>query len=316
MRQYWDPEMLVAVESVFDAIGKGRYDVDDVEARRQYSRRQEAAVPPVTAPEVVGVSIQEVSAPSYDGAGIPLVIYRPDRPLPGSVMVYLHGGGMIDGGRSMYEPYCMDYVAATGIPMVFPEYRLAPEYPDPTPVEDCLAAVRWTAAHLAALGADADRIIVVGDSAGGGLAAGVALLARDRGGPNLAAQLLVYPMLDDRTVGRGMSVDENQIWTYDDNVTGWHALLGDRYGTDDVPIYAAPARAQDLTGLPRTYIDIGTIDIFRDEAIDYAARLWRAGVSAELHVYPGAPHGFETIAPQARISKEAISRRVAFLRSV
>lgn len=314
MRQYWDPELLAGVEAVFDAIGRGRYAVDDVASRREYGRRQEAVMQPGAIPGPAGVSVQEACATSYDGTEIPLVVYRPDGPLRGSVVVYLHGGGMIDGGRSMYEPYCMEYVAATGIPMVFPEYRLAPEHPDPAPVQDCFAALQWTAAHLKEL--NAGRIMLFGDSAGGGLAAGVALLARDRGGPRLAAQLLAYPMLDDRTVGRGVPIDENQIWTYDDNVTGWHALLGDRYGTDDVSIYAAPARADDLTGLPRTYVDIGTIDIFRDEAIDYAARLWQAGVSAELHVYSGAPHGFETIAPQARVSKDAISRRVAFLRSV
>lgn len=315
MRQYWDPEMLAAVESIFAAIGPGRFAVDDVASRRQYGQHQETSMQDGTGKDISGISIREVSTRAYDGAKLPLVVYLPDGPLPGSAILYLHGGGMIDGSRSMYEAFCMEYVAATGIPMVFPEYRLAPEHPDPTPVEDCFAALQWTAANLELLGAGADRVIIFGDSAGGGLAAGVTLLARDRGGPNVAAQLLAYPMLDDRTVS-GDVIDEHQIWTYDDNVTGWHALLGERYGTDDVPIYAAPARAQDLTNLPRTYIDVGTIDIFREEAIDFAARLWQAGVSAELHVYPGAPHGFETFAPQARQSQDAISRRVAFLRSV
>ncbi len=206
------------------------------------------------------------------------------------------------------------YVAQSGLPVVAPEYRLAPEHPDPTPVEDCYTALQWAAAHLDLL--DADRLVIGGDSAGGGLTAGVALLARDRGGPSVDAQLLVYPMLDDRTAASNSTLGDDLVWTYGDNATGWGALLGDRFGTDDVSPYAAPARAKDLSGLPRTFIDVGSVDVFRDEDVAYATRLWAAGVSAELHVYPGVPHAFETFAPESEVARRAVAARIDFLRSV
>jgi len=163
---------------------------------------------------------------------------------------------------------------------------------------------------------DPARLAVMGDSAGGGLAAGVCLLARDRGGPAIAQQILVYPMLDDRT-----SVPDPQLvpfltWTYDDNVTGWRALLGESAGDGDVSPYAAPARATDLSGLPSTYIEVGELDIFRNEDISYARRLADAGVSTELHLYPGCPHAFEGLAPNAPVSQRAVASRVRRLCSL
>ncbi|HNM93171.1 MAG TPA: alpha/beta hydrolase fold domain-containing protein, partial [Mycobacterium sp.] len=155
------------------------------------------------------------------------------------------------------------------------------------------------------------------DSAGGGLAAGVALLARDRGGPALALQLLIYPMLDDRTRTPSPELaPEFLTWNYEDNLTGWTALLGAAAGGDDVPVYAAPARAADLAGLPPAYLDVGDLDIFRDEDIDYARRLSAAGVATELHVHPGCPHAFEGLAPGADVSRRVIADRVRRLRSL
>ena len=168
---------------------------------------------------------------------------------------------------------------------------MAPEHPDPTPVTDCYAALRWLADNAATLDISPDRITVMGDSAGGGLAAGVTLMARDRGGPAIAQQILIYPMLDDRTTTPDPALVPSLTWTYDDNVTGWGALLGG--GPQHVSPYAAPARAQDLTNLPPTFIDVGDLDIFRDEDIAYAQRLIEAGVPTELHLYPGCPHAFE-----------------------
>jgi acetyl esterase/lipase len=200
------------------------------------------------------------------------------------------------------------------------DYRIAPEHPHPTPVEDCYAALRWLAEGAATLGVDPARIGVMGDSAGGGLAAGVCLLARDRGGPPVAAQLLIYPMLDDRTHTPDPALLPFLTWSYDDNITGWAALLGDKAridgaGTGAVSPYAAPARATDLTGLPDTYIDVGDLDIFRDEDITYARRLSDAGVPTELHLHPGCPHAFEALARRADVSQRAIGDRVRRLRA-
>jgi acetyl esterase/lipase len=200
--------------------------------------------------------------------------------------------------------------------MLVVDYRIAPEHPDPTPVQDCYAALRWLAGNAATLGVGAARIAVMGDSAGGGLAAGVSLLARDRGGPAIAQQLLIYPMLDDRAHPPDSRLLPFLTWTYDDNITGWAALLGERAGTDGVSPYAAPAHATDLTGLPDTYIDVGDLDIFRDEDIAYAQRLADAGVATELHLHPGCPHAFETLARKADVSQRAIADRIRRLRTL
>lgn len=191
---------------------------------------------------------------------------------------------------------------------------MAPEHSGEAPVEDCYAALCWLAEHAADLGADPARLAVAGDSAGGGLAAGVSLLARDRGGPALALQLLIYPMLDDRTTKPDPELPpEFLTWTYEDNITAWGALRGDRA---DLSVYAAPARAENLNGLPPTYLDTGDLDIFRAEDIDYATRLSAAGVPTELHVHPGCPHAFEGLAPDADVSRRVVADRVRRLRAL
>ena len=267
-------------------------------------------------PEFPDITVAEHEVTGYDGATVPLRVYRKEGEQPGSVHVYIHGGGMILGSLDMYEVTVKNYVQQTGVPIVAPEYRLAPEHPYPAPVEDCYSALVWAAEHATEFGGDPDRIVVGGDSAGGNLAAAVALMARDRGWPGIAAQLLIYPMLDDRNVNPDPALGEMLTWTYDDNITGWQAYLGASYGGDDVPAYAAPARAEDLSRLPRTFLDVGGNDIFRDEDIDYASRLWRAGVPTELHVYPGGPHGYETLAGETDIARRTLTARHAFLRSV
>jgi acetyl esterase/lipase len=189
------------------------------------------------------------------------------------------------------------------------EYRLAPEFPDPYPVEDSYAALVWIAEHAADLG-DQDRILIVGASAGAGVAAGTALLARDRSGPRLTGQLLIGPMIDDRD--RTVSTTQYEgmpPWDRNSNRMGWTALLGDRRGTDDVSIYAAPSRAVDLSGLPPAFIDCGSAEVFRDEDVAYASALWAAGVQAELHVWAGGIHGFDFVTPDAAISRAARAAR-------
>jgi acetyl esterase/lipase len=192
------------------------------------------------------------------------------------------------------------------------EYRLAPETPYPGPLEDCYAGLQWVEAHAADLGIDASRIGIGGASAGGGLAAGLCLLTRDRGGAAPAFQLLVYPMIDDRQITPS-SAWLDPIWPPSANAFGWGAYLGEARGGPDVPIYAAAARAQELRGLPPTLISVGALDGFSDEDIDYAVRLRHAGVPVELHVYPGAPHGFNGLVPGAAISRRANADIAAWL---
>ena len=194
--------------------------------------------------------------------------------------------------------------------LVTVEYRLAPEFPDPYPIEDCYSALTWLASHAPALAVDMDRVFLVGASAGGGLAAGTALLSRDRSGPQVAGQLLAYPMLDDRAETLSTTQFEGiGVWDRISNTTGWSALLGSRRGGDDVSIYAAPSRATDLSGLPPAYLEVGSAEVFRDETVQYATAIWAAGGRAELHVWPGAFHACDLLTPDAAISLEMGSAR-------
>jgi acetyl esterase/lipase len=266
-------------------------------------------------PPVLGVSTTDDEVVRDDGARIGLRWFVRDGTEGASAVVYLHGGGMICGSVDLYHSLVAAYVAASGVRMLAVDYRVAPEHPHPTPVEDCFAALGWLHEHAAELGVDPGRIAVMGDSGGGGLAAGVALLARDRGTP-LAHQILVYPMLDDRNTLPDPELVAFAAWTYDSNRIGWTALLGDSAGGDDVPSYAAPAREQDLARLAPAYVEVGELDIFRDEDIDYARRLAAAGVSVELHVHPGAPHGFDRIAPDSGLVRRAMADRLRVLQAL
>jgi acetyl esterase/lipase len=191
-----------------------------------------------------------------------------------------------------------------GIVGVSVEYRLAPEHPYPAPLDDCYAALAWTFEHADELGIDRERIGIGGISAGGGLAAALALLARDRGELSPSFQLLDCPMIDDRQSTSSMQLDGLYVWSRESNEFGWRSYLGDLYGSPDLPPYAAAARATDLTGLPPAFVSVGAIDGFRDEDIDYATRLNQAGVPCELHVYPGLPHGYGLV-PEAAMVRRA-----------
>ncbi len=209
----------------------------------------------------------------------------------------------------------LDWVEQLGIAAISVGYRLAPEHPHPAPVEDCYAGLLWTVKSAAELGIDPNRLLISGSSAGGGLAAGVVLLARDRGGPTLAGQLLMCPMLDDRNrTASSHELRGEGVWDRTSNETGWTALLGDGRGSDDVSPYAAPARADDLSRLPPTFVDVGSVDTFRDEDVDFAVRVWQAGGIAELHVWPGGFHGFDGQLPQAALSRAARSARIEWIR--
>jgi acetyl esterase/lipase len=227
---------------------------------------------------------------------------------------YIHGGGLVAGDERSDMGVIGDWVQQAGVVVVSVRYRLAPEHPYPAAVDDCVAGLRWTAAHLSLLGASGPPV-VAGISAGGGLAAATVLRVRDQGGPEIAGQLLMCPMLDDRTVpAPGEVPGPYDTWSRASNLTGWTALLGDARGTDDVSPYAAPARTGDLTGLPPTFVDVGSLDAFRDEDVDYARRIWAAGGDAELHVWTGGYHGFEALVADAAVSRAARAARIDWLR--
>lgn len=266
-----------------------------------------------------GVDHAERRVQAPDGAELTLSVFTPraggEDPAGRPGIFYLHGGGMIFGERFSGLPTVLRWLTELGAIGMSLEYRLAPEHPDPVPVEDCYAGLRWAVAHAGELGFDPARLVIAGISAGGGLAAGTALLARDRGGPPLCAQLLICPMLDDRNE----SISSRQfqgvgVWDRISNDTGWDALLGERRGTDAVSAYAAPARATDLGGLPPTFIDVGSAEVFRDEDVAYASRIWAAGGEAELHVWQGGFHGFDGNVPEARVSVAARETRTQWLR--
>lgn len=229
----------------------------------------------------------------------------------------LHGGGMVGGSRWAVVPMIVEWVLEYGAVAASVDYRLAPEFPDPVPVEDAFSGYEWFVARAADLGFDPNRVLMGGVSAGGGLAAGATLLARERGSMMPFGLLLTSPMLDDRDDTRSAhEVDGVGIWDRTSNRTGWTALLGDRRGTDDVSIAAAPARATDLSDLPPTYLDVGSAEVFRDEVVAFARGIWAAGGIAELHVWPGGFHGFQGIVPAAALSRAAVQAREAWVRRI
>ncbi|UGS36016.1 alpha/beta hydrolase [Capillimicrobium parvum] len=317
LRERVDPEALVALDDFLRRTGPGGLGaIADLAARRERAdevlRSLVAEHPPSDA-----VVAHDRDAPGPQGEpAVPVRIYRPraaQGARPG--LLFIHGGGMIMGSLDSEDLLARELTDALGCTTVSVGYRLAPEHPHPAPVEDCYAALRWTADNAEEVGVDRDRIALFGPSGGGGLAAGTALIARDRGGPPLVLQALIYPMLDDRN-DRPSSheIRDLGIWDRAANEEAWRMLLGDRRGRDDVPPYAAPSRATDLADLPPTYLDVGELDLFRDEDIDYAARLMRAGVPTELHVDPGAYHAAELLAPESALGARIIGRRLDALR--
>jgi len=275
-------------------------------------RNRESLLPSA---DPAGTTLERRQVPGPIGApDITLHIYRPEGiegPLP--AIYHIHGGGYVGGGAAQLEFFHRPLVRELQCVLVSVDYRLAPEHVFPAAIEDCYAGLRWTIEQADTLGIDIARLGVMGESAGGGLAAALALLARDRGEFRLAFQHLTYPMIDDRTCLSDQHPHTGEfIWTPHNNRFGWAALLGQEPGGPDVSPYAAAARATDLTGLPPAYIMTGALDLFLEEDMDYARRLIRAGVPTELHVYPGGFHGFD-IFPTAAASIAAQTSRMAAL---
>lgn len=223
-----------------------------------------------------------------------------NRPRPSGALVWIHGGGLVMGIPEQDDRWLSELAVELGILVVSVEYRLAPEHPYPAALDDCTTALRWLHASVDELGVDPGRVAVGGASAGGGLAAAVALRARDEGGPPLCFQLLDYPMLDDRTVLRGDHAGTGAfVWTPESNRFGWTAYLGAEPRADDDRVHAAPARAPDLSGLPPAWIGVGQLDLFHAEDLDYARRLAEAGVACELVDEPGMYHAADQLVPKA-----------------
>ena len=314
-RPPFDPELVPVLEAVRQAMPS--LSAETLPLARQQSADGFPGMEPVDLTAGGAVRVEERQVPGPEGdPDITLLILSPavDGP-PRPVVYHTHGGGMIVGDNRTGTPDILQMAARYGAAVVSVEYRLAPEHPDPAPVEDCYAGLVWTAKNAADLGIDPERIMLAGASAGGGLAAGTALLARDRAFPKLSHQILICPMLDDRfETHSSRMLDDEGVWDRGANLFGWTALLGERRGGPDVSPYAAPARATDLTGLPRTYIDTGSAETFRDETLTYARRLSEAGVSVDLHMWGGGFHGFDLMGGHAAVSRASVATRDEFVR--
>jgi acetyl esterase len=270
----------------------------------------------VEIPGIETLSIEDRLVPGWEGdPDVGVRIYRPlaaAAPVPG--VLYIHGGGFIIGNIESEHAGAAAMAIELGVVVVSVEYRLAPEHPFPAPVHDCYAALSFLAAEAAALGVDPERLVVAGASAGGGLAAGTALLARDLGGPRLCFQMLQIPELDDRLETPSMrAFTDTPLWNRPLAVESWRAYLGDAVDGDDVSPYAAPSRAKDLSGLPSTYLTTAEMDPLRDEGILYGLSLLQAGVSVELHQFPGTFHGSSMVATAA-VSKRGRDEATVVLR--
>ncbi|GGS15393.1 esterase [Streptomyces nojiriensis] len=311
----FDPELGLVLAAWGDAV-RDPLTPENLAAQQE---RDLATRPRPTVGELRADGRFEVAELRVPGRDVTLLSARPAEatgPLP--LLYYMHGGGMVMGNAPSVLPQLLrEWASPLGLAVISVEYGLAPRAQYPEPLEDCYAGLAWAAEHAAGLGIDAERIVIGGKSAGGGLAAALALLTRDRGGPTPIGQLLLCPMLDDRnTTFSSHQMAGVDIWDRTSNTTAWQALLGDRFGAADLPPYAAPARATDLSGLPPAYIDVGSAETFRDEDVAYADAIWRAGGQAELHVWPGAFHGFDSLAPEAALSQDARNARTRWLRRV
>ncbi|WP_319453361.1 MULTISPECIES: alpha/beta hydrolase [unclassified Mycobacterium] len=263
-----------------------------------------------------GLDVRDELVPGAAGdPDVRLRIYTPDQPMGPAAVYYVHGGGFIIGSIDMFDGESVRLARQLGVVVVSVEYRMAPEHPYPAALEDCYAGLQWMAENSDTLHIDASRIAIHGSSAGGGLCAGLTLLARDRGGPSIAFQALGVPELDDRLETASMrAFTDTPMWARPQAILSWDAYLGSgRRGTSDIPSYAAPARATDLIGLPPAYISVMEFDPLRDEGIAYAQALMSAGISVELHAYPGTFHG-SGIVEQAAVSRREAEELLVVLR--
>lgn len=309
-RDLIDPESREPLDQLLQVLPGGFNAIPDIVARRETLGQVLATI---AVPPKENVTREDHTVPGPAGApDITVRVYRPADAagtLPG--VYFIHGGGMVLGNIEGENAVAEEICEQVGAVVVSVEYRLAPEHPHPAPSEDCYAGLVWMARNAAELGFDPQRLAVYGGSAGGGLTIAVVLLARDRGFPAIRFQMPIYPMIDDANeTPSSHEITDIGIWDRAANIEAWQWYLGG--GKPDK--YAAPARAEDLSGLPPAFIDVGTVDLFRDEDIAFAMRLMQAGVPVELHVNPGAYHASEAFAPQTALSQRIWERRFDALR--
>lgn len=297
--------------AVLSVLPPDLMDLSDIPAARERLAGLLAMLPAPPLPE--GLDVSERTVPGHDGApDVRVKIYRPAGLGAGApAMLWIHGGGMVLMDADGDDAKCAHRAVTNDCVVVSVDYRLAPETPAPGPANDCYAALTWLAGATDELGVDPERIMIGGASAGAGLAAGVALMARDLGGPALCAQLLVYPMLDHRNeTASSHAIVDGRVWNRSANEAAWAAYLG---GEAPTP-YSSPTTATDLSGLPPAYINVGTFDMFLDEDVEYALALNRAGVACELHVYPGAFHASNGFLPDHPTSARWAAEEDDFVR--
>jgi acetyl esterase/lipase len=312
--QRLDPELAAALREM---PAERVMDWNDLPATRELVAQMFAQTN-VGSPDSEKVLREDRMIPGPQGAPeVPIRVYRPAGDSGAlSGLLWIPGGGYVMDTVEREDLVARHIVEEVGCVVICVQYRLAPEHPFPAPVEDCYAVLRWSAEGATDLGIDSDSLAVGGASAGGGLAAGLALLARDRGEFNVSFQLLVYPMIDDRNVTpSSYEITDTRVWNREANLFGWNSYLGGEAGGENVSHYAAATRATDLSHLPTVYIAVGTQDLLVDENVEYAQRLMREGVPTELHVYPGAFHGSDAAVPGASISQRFIADRDEALRS-
>ncbi len=310
-----DPEIAAALAAFgMASTGMEVLAPGDIEGLRRIT---DASMAPVfaTLPDAPGVTATPHETTAPDGGSVPMIWYAPEGGGPGSAILYVHGGGMVAGSAALYDRLLRHYVAITGVPFLSVDYRLAPEHSAVGLGRDALTGLHWLVGEAAALGVDPARIAIMGDSGGGGVAAAGAILARDAG-VALAKQILIYPMIDDRNTVPDPLLASTALWSYDANTTAWDAILGEARGSNHASPYLAPSRLADFAGLAPAYIEVGELDIFRDESLVYAQKLLAAGVSCEFHLHPGAPHGHDWANMAANISGRVIADRVRVIRAV
>ncbi|KAG7381222.1 hypothetical protein PHYPSEUDO_006308 [Phytophthora pseudosyringae] len=310
-RPPYDPELEAVIDQAFADGMPLHFGIDDLPTMREEASSVVSPGPILALSPGSNHEERSIAGPNGD---IQVSILRPstfDSTKLHPAILFYHPGGMIIGNRftglAALAPYLESYNAI----VISPDYRLAPEHPAPSPFEDAYAALEWTGTRLSELGIDPTRLLLAGTSGGGAICAGVTLLARERGGPKVCGQLLVAPMLDDRndSVSARQFEAEGGKWSSRSNRFAWNCVLGSRSGTPDVKDFEAPGRAKDLSGLPPTYLEVGSAEVCRDEVVAYASKLWESGVQAELHVWPGGWHNFAAHAPDADVSKKALHAR-------
>lgn len=303
-----DSESKPALEALWAVLPGGLNGIADIAARREAVAAFRAAAPKADFPQL------DITEHQYTGqaGSLTLRLYRPQTAAASSAgLIYIHGGGMIMGDLDSQDDVMRETANGLNIPIASIDYRKAPEHPYPAAPEDCYTGICWVFENAAALGMDVNNIGLMGASAGGGLALATALMLRDRQGPKLAFLLPIYPMIDDRhDTNSSREVVDLGVWDREVSMRAWSWYLGDK--APDA--YAAPARAEDLSNLPPTYIDVGDLDLFRDENITLAQRLSAAGVPVEFHLWTGAYHASELFAPEAALSRRIWQTRYAAIR--